>query len=75
MSLKMLTLLVLFPYFVKRIRFMNVTFCYSAESGKNIVSQGKVRKNENLKIMAILSGYETIIKTLIKCLRNCIGLI
>ena len=45
----------LFPYFVKRIRVISVTFCYSSdnlESGKNVSIQGKVRENENLRIVS-----------------------
>ena len=37
--------------FCPMIRVISVTFCYTAdklESGKNILSQGKVRENENL---------------------------
>ena len=50
----------------QRLRVINVTFCYTSdklESGKNIVSQGKVREHENLEIMATLyelSGVDLI---------------
>ena len=49
---KMLTLHILFPYFVSKMRVINMTFCYTAdkmESGENIVRQRKVWENENLK--------------------------
>ena len=43
--------------FGQMIRVVNATFCYTTEKGareKNIVSYGKVRENENVKIMTSL---------------------